>query len=151
MPAIELKTTKEVDRFWRRVVVDDVSDCWIWVGGKRRSGKSLYGHVQLRRQDLLPHRVSYATWRGDPGPELDHLCRQTLCLNPAHLEPVTHSENKKRGFVARGLPTHGPCGHEFTKENTIMEKCRGGYSRKCRMCTYARNASYRKKVQLCRP
>jgi len=37
------------------------------------------------------------------GLELDHLCRVRSCCNPDHLEPVTHKENIRRGFLRRGV------------------------------------------------
>ena len=45
------------------------------------------------------HRVMYEQMRG-PVPDdrdLDHLCRNRACGNPDHLEPVSRSENLRRG------------------------------------------------------
>lgn len=51
----------------------------------------------------LAHKVQWETVHGPvpDGLELDHLCRQRDCVNPAHLEPVTHAENMRRSSVAR--------------------------------------------------
>lgn len=71
---------------------------------------------------------------------LDHLCRNTSCANPAHLEPVTHEENVKRGRSGEGqaLRTHCPQGHEYTDDNTYQH----GGRRFCRACHRERNREY---------
>src|SRR5208282_1570897 len=58
--------------------------CWIWMGSLHKG----YG----------PHRESYELAKGNipAGLQLDHLCRQKTCVNPAHLEPVTCRENIRR-------------------------------------------------------
>jgi hypothetical protein len=45
------------------------------------------------------HRLFYEERYGPipEGHQLDHLCRQPACVNPAHLEPVTQTENIRRG------------------------------------------------------
>lgn len=64
----------------------------------------------------------YQRWlrHGGPVPDglvIDHRCRNRACVNPAHLEPVTHEVNVRRGAsTERG--THCGSGHEFTRENT---------------------------------
>jgi len=66
--------------------------CWIW----QRSKKNGYGIVSGRKR---AHRVSYEA-RFGPIPndrEPDHLCKQKACINPEHLEPVSHTENVRRG------------------------------------------------------
>jgi hypothetical protein len=54
---------------------------------------------------VSPHRFAYELLVGPipAGLVLDHLCRNRLCVNPNHLEPVTNSENPRRGRVARGM------------------------------------------------
>ncbi len=81
------------DRFVNRVQVL-ADDCWQWTGG--RSGR--YGEFWFDNRNSTAHRYAYATLVGPipAGLDLDHLCRNTLCVNPAHLEPVTRSENTRR-------------------------------------------------------
>jgi hypothetical protein len=71
--------------------------CWIWRGGQSGNG---YGRLSHDGRVHGAHRWFYEREHG-PVPEgkfLDHLCRVTLCCNPAHLEPVTHTENVRRGI-----------------------------------------------------
>lgn len=83
------------------------SGCWIWVGalyyGKEDRPK--YGQMRIGRTPgklIQAHRVAYKLYKGEipKGLELDHLCRNTLCVNPEHLEAVTHYENMKRGRLS---------------------------------------------------
>jgi hypothetical protein len=98
-----------------------------------------YGHRYMKwlGKVLLAHRVSYELVKG-PIPEglhLDHLCRTPLCVNPDHLEPVTHRENLLRGntFAARNAAkTHCVQGHELTPDNLYLRKDRIG--RMCMTC-----------------
>jgi hypothetical protein len=88
-----------------------------------------------KRKLKRAHRLVYERLVGPipDGLELDHLCRNPTCCNPAHLEPVTHRENMLRGETigARASAvTHCPAGHEYTEMNTRVYK---GY-RKCRTC-----------------
>jgi hypothetical protein len=70
--------------------------CWIWLGRIERNG---YG----KRGKQWAHRISYERRYGPipPGRDLDHLCRVPLCICPWHLEPVTRSENNRRGAGAK--------------------------------------------------
>ncbi len=63
------------------------------------------------------------------GLELDHLCRVRHCVNPDHLEAVTHRENIRRGLG--GPRSHCINGHEFTPENTSLKR---GWQA-CRACS----------------
>lgn len=85
------------------------------------------------------HRVVYEAVVGavPPGLELDHRCRNRACVNPAHLEPVTHAENMARSSVA----TKKTCknGHPFDDANTY-NRPRGG--RDCRACGVDRTRRY---------
>lgn len=103
----------------------DGNGCWIWQG---YIGSDGYGRCG-RKQSA--HLYSYRAFCGPvpKGLELDHLCRVITCVNPAHLEPVTHAENKRRRYV---LVTHCKHGHEFTPENTYVWAKRN--TRTCRTC-----------------
>src|SRR6478752_5165546 len=71
--------------------------CWEWVGSVRKNDG--YGRWSVGK-GTLAHRVIYEKMRGavPKGLELDHLCRNRLCVNPDHLEPVTTRENIFRGI-----------------------------------------------------
>lgn len=95
-----------------------------------------YGTFYFEGRMVTAHRWAYEHWVGPipEGTELDHLCREVLCVLPTHLEPVTHRENLMRGkgFAARNArKTHCPQGHKYTDENTYVNP-RG--SRECRTC-----------------
>jgi hypothetical protein len=98
--------------------------CWEWTGSVNDSG---YGKFSLSTTQLSrrAHRVAYELLVGPipDGLELDHLCRNTICVNPAHLEPVTQAENVRRGLNAQ--KTHCAHGHEFTLENTGRHRSTG--------------------------
>ena len=71
--------------------------CWPWRGQVNRGG---YGVARYKRRTTTAHRAIYRILVGPipDGLELDHLCRNRLCVNPAHLEPVTHLENVRRAY-----------------------------------------------------
>src|SRR6266852_6967149 len=76
-----------------RIVVDQISGCWVWQHAKTRSG---YGFVSYTREPInqartSSHRVAYTVFVGtiSDGLVLDHLCRNRACCNPEHLEPIT--------------------------------------------------------------
>ena len=79
-------------RFWSKVDKRGPSECWNWLASKSPLG---YGCFDKRGA----HRVAYEALRGavPVGLVLDHLCRNPGCVNPAHLEAVTHRENIRRG------------------------------------------------------
>lgn len=133
------RTNDPLARFWEKVEMIPFETCWLWTGGTTPSKNGAYGHFLVsnrpRRQGLA-HRFSYE-FRYGPVPdglELDHLCRNTTCVNPAHLEAVTHRVNVLRGSSPTAISVAmNACikGHPFTTKNT-GHNSRG--SRYCREC-----------------
>lgn len=105
------------------------SGCWIWQSSCNSQG---YGTFWYRGKSVLAHRFAYAVIVSEipPGLELDHLCRTPKCVNPAHLEPVTHRENVKRWSKTI---VNCPAGHPYTPDNTYIFP-RGRRGKRCRQC-----------------
>jgi len=129
-------------RFWSKVNKTD--DCWLWTAGAISTGYGFFSPFVGKR--ILAHRWSYEQLVG-PIPEglvIDHLCRVRRCVNPAHLEPVTDAENRRRGAsygLQNGMRTTCIHGHEFTPENTYYSPSREGH-RQCRECRRVRQLRY---------
>lgn len=111
--------------------------CWEWQAAL--NGKDGYGMFWNGERTQVAHRFLYERLNGaiPVGFELDHLCRNKKCVNPAHLEIVTRSQNTARGVgpsLAREkqlAKTHCPRGHEYTAENTYIYPDGRRY---CRIC-----------------
>lgn len=131
-------------RFWNKVDKNgplfNGEPCWLWTAARSSEG---YGRIAVNRISSYAHRVAYEMEVGPvpDGLQLDHLCRNRVCVNPAHLEPVTTGENTRRGdgptvTRERGFAlTHCAQGHEFTPDNTYTVPGLGW--RRCRICVRA--------------
>lgn len=144
---VELLRAPTVEgRFWAKVDRADAAACWVWTGYRDRHG---YGEFHKtvapkQRKKIRAHRMAYELLVG-PIPndcELDHLCRNKACVNPSHLEPVTHAVNMRRYSES---VTHCKYGHEYTPENTYLHP-KG--SRDCRACWQRERAERRKRQKV---
>ncbi|HXH88256.1 MAG TPA: HNH endonuclease signature motif containing protein [Gaiellaceae bacterium] len=125
------RSPEAIDRFLSRVNRED-GPCWEWMGARHPRG---YGSLRVNGKGARAHRYSYELLVGDvpEGLVIDHLCRNTSCVNPAHLEAVTQRENVLRGegLAAQQVKrTHCPRGHEYDEANTRVY----GRRRFCRAC-----------------
>ena len=124
------------DRFWSHVQKpDDAVGCWMWTGSTSNGG---YGAFFPAEDEAVgAHRFAYELVKGPipEGRQLDHLCRNRLCVNPDHVEPVTQHENLLRGEGFAGInsrATHCPKGHPYSGENLYVRPDRPG--RGCKEC-----------------
>ena len=131
-----------VERFWDHV--EKTTECWLWTG-KTADGYGQFGLGRRIQGLIYAHRFAYEQRHGPipEGLELDHLCRVRHCVNPAHLEAVTHRENILRGEGHNAvIHRAGQCGsgHSYTPENGYRSQ-NGKWQ--CRTCNTIRARRYR--------
>ena len=84
-------------RFWSKVLRGP--NCWLWEGARKERG---YGLFRVDSNFVAQAaRFSYELENG-PVPdelEIDHLCHNPWCVNPAHLEAVTPEVNRERRII----------------------------------------------------
>ncbi len=137
------------DRLLRHVIKQG-DGCWWWMGATKGNG---YGVASSFGRLAPVHRLSYEVFVGPipDGLEIDHLCHTNdltcnvghacphrRCVNPDHLEAVTHLENMRRGYWAR--ITHCPKGHAYDATNTAVSRA----GRRCRACDRINHAVRRR-------
>lgn len=138
---------KDLDWIFSMSIPEPNSGCWFWTGAWDRQG---YGNTMLPgRRFIGVHRLAYQLAHGEvaEGLDIDHLCRVRCCVNPLHLEAVSHRENMLRGntFSARfAAKTHCSKGHELTGDN-VWAYGPDRHWRKCRTCNRVNQQEFRDK------
>lgn len=136
------------DRLESKIVKDKITKCWTWKAATGGKGKHIYGIMLNPISGKMEgaHRISYETYvsRIPSGLEIDHLCRNTLCINPEHLEPVTRSVNLRRGINHGRDATHCKRGHPLSGDNIEFKK---NGTRRCLACRKIQWQEWAKKNQ----
>lgn len=131
-----------IERFASKISITD--GCWNWTGSKKPKGYGQFCiYIDGVERNRSSHRVMYELVTGkdlDGTIEvIDHLCRNTSCVNPKHLELVSSAVNIHRGtnqIAVYAARNHCSKGHEYTPENTSYYRSRGFVrGRKCKMCS----------------
>lgn len=106
--------------------------CIIWIGDSVKG----YGRSCYKGKKIMAHRLSYEinVSKIPEGLTIDHLCKNTYCINPMHLEAVTMKENTMRGrsfSSINAMKTKCSRGHSYDEENTYYYK---DGRRDCKIC-----------------
>ena len=122
-------------KYWDRI--EKTETCWNWKTWITDKG---YGMLECNGKRIFAHRFVYEALVGKipAGLVIDHLCRNTRCVNPTHLEPVTNAENLRRGYCVSAVNSrkkHCKYGHELAGDG--IQLFRG--ERICRACRKRRN------------
>lgn len=139
----DLKTLRRMRDLY---YIDENSGCFIWIGAINNKG---YAQIAYRGKTCLAHKIHYIIRKGpyDESLDLDHVvCETNNCVNPDHLEPVTHRVNNQRGWggnedtCSRGHPrtdenTYTYIRHKKNKKNPYTE-------RQCRICLSENSKKY---------
>lgn len=142
---------KTNDVFWSKVDRSaGVYSCWNWQGYVTKTGYGSFkpGNGTGKTKPVRAHKYAYELVNGQTSaPALDHLCRNRICCNPRHLDPVSHRINTLRGVspaAENALKTHCPKGHELAGDNLIIVRnSKRPDNRKCRTCANATYVAYR--------
>lgn len=134
-----------LDRFWAKIDVRGADECWPWLASIHGLG---YGQFNTSKRIMNAHIVAFELSNKKEVPaglEVDHRCRNRLCMNPNHLEPVTKKENILRGFSPMAIQARQTSciyGHPFTPENTYWYGKKKNH-RMCLKCKARRDREWR--------
>lgn len=133
-------------RIAERTTVTDAG-CWECSYSKDTSG---YAQISFLSGMELVHRLTFTAAHGyvPARLQIDHLCRNRSCCNPAHLEAVTSRENGLRGDTIQArnaAATHCPHGHQYGPDNAFPSDLRRGKQRRCRTCHLQKTAERKRR------
>lgn len=131
-----------MERLMSRIVIDG-NDCWNYPT-LNEGGYGVIGMGGRGAPTRRTHRLTYESFVGTipDGTEIDHLCRNRACCNPAHLEPVNRSTNVRRG-LRKTSQSHCANGHMFSEQNTKQTK----RQRVCIECSRAASREYQRRLR----
>jgi hypothetical protein len=124
----EHMTDSVKERFFAKVEKTDT--CWNWTGARSAyrpkriiaGATQGYGVISINNRPFYVHRASWLMHNGPliQGLVIDHLCENTLCVNPDHMQQVTNDENTKRSdkhsSKTKYFRQHCKNGHVRTEE-----------------------------------
>ena len=135
-------TVAPVDRFWQYAVPEPNSGCWLWVGCSSKKGYGRFWSGGRHGPQVFAHRWAWQHFVGSipAGLEIDHKCKTTVCVNPEHLQVVTHHFNAGQ---ARRDAVHCPQGHLLDG----VKRRKNSTMRYCKTCAVMYSRRYRKALE----
>lgn len=124
-------------RLERYSIPEPNSGCYLWLAAVSSEG---YGLLSVGDRLRPAHLIAYELAKGPvpEGLELDHLCRVRSCINPNHLEPITHRENVIRGLVPsvtrNRINFNAPCPRGDDHHVIWYTRGNGKRQKECRTC-----------------
>ncbi|MEQ4566194.1 HNH endonuclease signature motif containing protein [Paenarthrobacter sp. CAP02] len=114
-PRKGVKTVAE--RFWAKVEKTDA--CWNWLGCRNNDGYGLMTYETGKVRSV--HRISWEMANDSipTGMEIDHICHNRACVNPAHLRLATRSANNQNLAGHRRDSTSGHRGVFWSKQHKM--------------------------------
>ena len=133
-------TAELLERFWAKVVKSDA--CWEWTAAKSYG----YGRFKVAGRMLMAHRLSWSMANDAEVPdglEVDHMCFNHACVNPAHLRLLSRSENAAiHPPWKKPTPTTDFCPRGHDKR--LVGRTKSGT---CLDCQRAANRTYMRRVR----
>lgn len=136
------KTTVQ-ERFEAKLIPEPNSGCWLWFGALCNSSGAGYGAFAFNGRRETAQRASWMIFCGPipDGFEIDHRCRNTYCVNPDHLRPMTQADNLAGRQLHQEFCRKG---HPLSGKNILNE---GNGIRRCRRCREASRIRYYTRVR----
>ena len=119
----------------------DANGCWIWTRSTDGKGYACSSRGPFGASSKRVHKAIWEEFNGPmpDGLQSDHLCRVRCCVNPAHIEAVTSSENNRRSMAPTGTNSRKTIcikGHALSGDNLIIKS---DGNRECRTCRQSRD------------
>ena len=112
-------------RIKTNIIKDKITKCWNWTLAKQDG----YGVISIKGKMYKAHRVSYATFIGDvpSNQPVHHRCHNPSCVNPKHLQLITHIENtaemmERNSYVKRIAELEAKLADCEDKNDTISKE-----------------------------
>ncbi|HVX58164.1 MAG TPA: HNH endonuclease [Candidatus Saccharimonadales bacterium] len=114
-----LNSDSPLGRLAGRATISTTTGCWSVLKGRTPMGYvKVYGEhnyglpkKQGRDNGIMSHKLAYILLQQElgfepvvpEGKQLDHICRNTACCNPNHLQPLSDRRNKQLMAIAHKL------------------------------------------------